>query len=59
MFAGPLNLTWESPQIFTRRPQTPDKGIETRCGKCYTHEVFDGFDFKGKKEGSQTHVWFR
>ena len=59
MFTGPLNLTWESPQIFTRRPQTPDKGIETQCGKCYTPEVFDGFYFKGKKEGSQTCVWFK
>ena len=50
---GNCNLTVESPQIFTRRPQSPDKGIGTLCGKCYTHKVFDGFDFKGKVEGSQ------
>ena len=35
-------LTWESLQIFSRRPQTPDKEIRTLCGKCYTQEVFDG-----------------
>ena len=56
MHLGNRNLTWESPQILTRRPQSPDKGIGTLCGKCYTQEMFDGFDFKGKIEGSQTHV---
>ena len=53
---GNCNLTWESPQIFTKRPQTPDKGIGTLCGKCGTQEVFDGFDIRGKIEGSQTRV---
>ena len=52
------NLTWEGPQIFTRRPQTPDKGIGTLFCKCYTQEVFDGFDFKRKIEGNQTYLAF-
>ena len=42
--------------MFTIRPQTRDKGIGTLCGKCYTQEVFYGFDFKGKIEGSQIRV---
>ena len=45
-------MTCEGPQILTRRPETPG----TLCGKCGTQEVFDCFDFKGKIEGSQTHV---
>ena len=49
---GTCNLTWKSPKIFTRWPQTPDKGTGTICGMCYTQEVFDGFDFKGKIEGT-------
>ena len=55
---GNCNLTWESPQVFTRRPETPDKGIGPLCGKCGTQEVFDGFYLRGKKERSQTRVTF-
>ena len=53
---GNRNLTWMSPQIFTRRPQTPDKGIGTLCGKCRTQQVFDNSQFGGNIEGSQAHV---
>ena len=49
-------LTAESPQISTRQPQTPDKAIGTLCAKSATQEVFDGFAFMGKIEGSQTSV---
>ena len=34
-------LTSESPQISTRWPQTPVKGIWPLCCKCYTPEGFD------------------
>ena len=36
------NLTSESPQFFTRRPQTPDKVIGIQCAKCAKQEVLDG-----------------
>ena len=49
-------LTSESPQIYTRRPKTPDKGIGTLCQNCHTQEVFDGSTLSGKIEGSQTRV---
>ena len=34
-----LNLTAESPQISTRRPQPPDEAIVTLCAICVTHKV--------------------
>ena len=53
---GNHNLTWESPQIFTRWSRTPDKGIGTLSAKCATQEVVDDFHLSGNKEGSQTDV---
>ena len=63
------NLTSESPQIFTRWPQTPDKAIGTLCCRCGTEEVLRRWDgtfvlavsvvssqCSGKIEGSQTCV---
>ena len=63
---GNCNLTWESPQVSTSWPQTPDKGIRTLWPKWPTQEVFDGSHLSGKIEGSQTCVvgiimypWFK
>ena len=58
------NLTAESPQISTRRPQTPDEATWTLRASCATQEVFDGFVYKrsqlsqfmGIIEGSQTRL---
>ena len=50
------NLTAESPQISTRRPQTPDKAIGTLCAKCTTQKAFNGFVFIDEKEENQTRV---
>ena len=54
------NMTAESSQIATRRPQTPDEAIGTLCAKFAKQEVFDGFVYRqsqsfifmGKIEGS-------
>ena len=45
---GNHNLTAESPQISTRGPQTPDKGIGTPCHKCHTQEILDGSHLSGQ-----------
>ena len=50
------NLTAGSPQISTRRPQTPDEGIGTQVDQI--QEVFDDFHFMGKIEESQTLVMY-
>ena len=34
------NLTSESPQNSTRRPQTPDKLLGSLCAECATQDVF-------------------
>ena len=50
------NHTAESPQISTRRPQTPGEAIVTLCAKCAKQEVFESSHFVGKIEGSQKCV---
>ena len=51
------NQTSKSPQISTRRRQTPFEGIGALCHKCHPQEVFDGFHLSGKIEWIQRPVY--
>ena len=53
---GNCNQTLESPQISTRRHQTPEEVIGTLNAKCATQKVFGGSHLSDKIEGSQTRV---